>query len=171
MKNSFEIRGSVTAIFVSYKGQILEALIDTDDLGKVEKYPNTWWAHWNKKTKSFYIHGELYKSKSRKRIRLHRWIMDVPEGMTVDHKNHDTLDNRRSSNLRILTNSENLQNKKGACSRSKTGIRCVWWNKERNKYEVRVGCNKKKYFIGYFDDINLAEKEAIKAIKKYLKYA
>ena len=35
-------------------------------------------------------------------IRLHRLIMNAPEGMVVDHLNGDSLDNRRS-NLRVCT--------------------------------------------------------------------
>lgn len=38
--------------------------------------------------------------KSGKTVRLHRLIMDCPEGMVIDHLNGDKLDNRKS-NLRI----------------------------------------------------------------------
>lgn len=42
---------------------------------------------------------------------LHRVIMgDIPAGMEIDHINRNTLDNRRD-NLRIVTRSQNLQNR------------------------------------------------------------
>jgi len=43
-------------------------------------------------------------------VRLHRWIMDAPDGMQVDHINHDKSDNRKQ-NLRICTQAENMCNK------------------------------------------------------------
>jgi len=43
-------------------------------------------------------------------VKMHRWIMDAPKDMQVDHINHDRSDNRRS-NLRLCTQSENNCNK------------------------------------------------------------
>lgn len=40
-------------------------------------------------------------------VLLHRFLMGEPAGMCVDHQNGDTLDNRRSSNLRICTRGQN----------------------------------------------------------------
>lgn len=45
-----------------------------------------------------------------KKIYLHRFLMDSPEGLIVDHINHQTLDNRRE-NLRVVTHSENMKNR------------------------------------------------------------
>lgn len=49
--------------------------------------------------------------KPRRLISLHREITQCPEGLVPDHINHDPLDNRRS-NLRCVTNAENLRNRK-----------------------------------------------------------
>lgn len=43
--------------------------------------------------------------------RLHRIIMDCPDGMIIDHINRDPLDNRKC-NLRICTNQQNIWNRK-----------------------------------------------------------
>ena len=67
-------------------------------------------------------------------IRLHRLIMNCPEGMVVDHLNGDTLDNRKC-NLRICTqldNARNRHNVKGYC-----------YDKSKKKYMVRY--NRKFY--------------------------
>ena len=44
------------------------------------------------------------------KVRLHRMIMNPKESEVVDHINHNTLDNSRE-NLRVCTQSENLQNR------------------------------------------------------------
>lgn len=46
-----------------------------------------------------------------KLVRMHRLILGVREGQTIDHINGDRLDNRRC-NLRICTRSQNNMNKK-----------------------------------------------------------
>jgi hypothetical protein len=50
--------------------------------------------------------------------------MGAPKGMSIDHINHNTLDNRKA-NLRIVTHQQNNTNRNGAYSTSKTGIRGV----------------------------------------------
>jgi len=63
----------------------------------------------------------------KKTIRLHRLIMNAPEGMVVDHKNGNRLDNRRI-NLRVCTiveNSRNVHGAKGYC-----------WDATRRKWLV-----------------------------------
>jgi len=58
-------------------------------------------------------------------VYMHRFLLDAPNGMYVDHINHNTLDNRRA-NLRLVSNQENNANRNGgAYSTSKTGIRGV----------------------------------------------
>lgn len=42
---------------------------------------------------------------------LHRLIMNPPSGMVVDHKNHNTLDCRKS-NLRVVSQADNCKNVK-----------------------------------------------------------
>lgn len=78
--------------------------------------------------------------------RLHRLIMNCPEGMVVDHLNGDKLDNRKC-NLRICTQRENVNNRhnvKGYC-----------YDKAKKKYMVRYN---RKYYGRYE-----TEEEAIRA--------
>jgi hypothetical protein len=90
MKNSYEIRGDVTAIFVEYKGRVLETLIDTTDLEKVLSFPNKW--HVRPKQSGFYVEGHTPRNNyKRTSLVLSRFLFDNPKGLVVDHINHDTL--------------------------------------------------------------------------------
>ena len=113
MKNPYEIRGDITAILLRHRDwTIHEALIDTVDLPRFREYSGTWTAHWCEHTQSYYVECHEPMSGVRgKTIRLHRWLLNAPDDVVVDHINHSGLDNRRC-NLRLLKRSENLHNKR-----------------------------------------------------------
>lgn len=75
-------------------------LVDADDFQFVSS--SRWNLHRSKC-------GRLYAQNGRGL--LARLLLDAPEGMHVDHKNGNTLDNRRC-NLRVCTHSENQWNRK-----------------------------------------------------------
>ncbi len=89
---------------------------------------------------------------------MHREVMGVEDARYVDHRNHNGLDNRRS-NLRIATWAENCWNKRKPISGSSSQFKGVMWDKRRSQWQVQIGHNGKKIFIGYFDD----EQEAARA--------
>lgn len=151
IKNRYEIRGDVTAIFLTHKGVELETLIETADLTKVMAHPGNWRALWSPKGKRFMCFGNKYRGNDRQdTIYLHRYIMDAEPGFDVDHRNHRTLDNRRS-NLRTVTHAQNQQNRKGAETGSASGIRGVRWREEKRKWQARVKLNDREHHVGYFD--------------------
>jgi hypothetical protein len=82
------------------------ALIDDEDYERVS--PLKWGA-----VKSAGSHWYARHAWSRKgkwgSISLHRFILDAPDGMHVDHINGDGLDNRRC-NLRLATQAQNNRN-------------------------------------------------------------
>src|SRR5690349_9172361 len=79
-----------------------------------------------------YSKGPLF----RKTIMLHRFIMNAPEGMEVDHINGDGLDNRRV-NLRLVTKTENLRSRKTFKS-NKTGYKGVVYNPQNGRWKVTI---------------------------------
>lgn len=109
MKNEYRIDGDTTVIFVKHKGQLIEVLIDTEDLDKVKALPITWYARYDKYIRNFYIFGEYKYRYKFNRVLLHRIIMDTPEGLVVDHLNHNTIDNRKC-NLANVTQEANVRN-------------------------------------------------------------
>lgn len=107
------------------------ALVDNDVFYKINKYP---WSYRNGYAVNHKLGG------------MHRYIMNYPKGMVVDHINTETLDNRRI-NLRVCTHLENLWNSNKF--KAKSGLRGVY--KRGNKYEAIITHRRKTYRLGSFD--------------------
>lgn len=172
MKNSYEIRDNTTVIFLKIaNGKILETLIDTSDFEKVDSYPGTWFASWCPKTATYNVYGVTTIKGKRKNFYLHRFLLDAPKGIIVDHINHNTLDNRRS-NLRLVTNAQNMQNRKGPNRNNQSsGHRGVTWDKNRKKWVVKIAPNGKTINLGRFDDKRKAIQVAVQAIAQYMPFS
>lgn len=87
---------------------------------------------------------------------LHRRIAGAQRGREVDHRDGDTLNNRRS-NLRVVThrqNTENLRAGHGAC-----GVRGVTLAKGRYRAQAQV--NGKHLTFGTFDTLEAAAQAAV----------
>jgi len=123
---------------------------------------------WYKRSKKDEIYFERHTPRpNRKHITLHRFIVDCPEGMVVDHINLNTLDNRRS-NLRICSPTENKRNCKKN-KRNSSGFKGVSWNKPWGKWLAYISIDGKNKYLGAFDDKNKAYEAYCKASKKYHK--
>jgi len=103
-----------------------------------------------------------------KNIRLHRLFFYWHNGFLpplVDHKDRNMLNNN-IQNLRELDQSGNRRNankRKGGSSKYKG----VSFNKESNKWESKIMLDKKRIFLGYFDDEDDAGQAYNDAIRKY----
>lgn len=111
----FRIEGDTATIEFE---QGLEATVDTVDAAVVQQLQ--WQVVIHPRTHKPYVYVV-----GRRDISLHRYVMDARPGQIVDHQNRNGLDNRRRANLRFATNQENMQNRKGANTNSKTGVRGV----------------------------------------------
>lgn len=130
------------------------ALISKEDIEKVSNF--TWQLKYTfRKNESFYVVSS--QSNNLKEIKLHRFILDCPDNMVVDHINGNTLDNRRE-NLRITTykiNANNLITKR----KSKSGYRGIILTKS-NKYLVTHS----RVNLGRYNTLE----EALQVKEKYL---
>lgn len=113
---------------------------------------------------SYYGYAACRESEFSPMIYMHRLIMEAPTGMDVDHKNGNTLDNRRS-NLRICTRQENLRNRHKIRGFSK--FKGVRWHKQNRNWRAGIKVDSKDIHIGCFKSEILAAKAYNKAAKKY----
>lgn len=128
-------------------------LVDEGDWPGLSKW--TWHAGGGRNGVWYAIRSVAIKkgdSKSCDLVMMHGQIMDTPDGMETDHRNHDGLDNTRG-NLRVATKSQNLGNTRkyrkagGTSSRFKG----VHWHKAIEKWAALIRCGGRQQTIGYFD--------------------
>lgn len=125
-----------------------EFIIDAEDIEAVSQY---WWY---KKPDQDYIICDLHhKGKLLRRIRLHRFLMNVLDDnrVVVDHINRNPRDCRKS-NMRIATQSQNCLNK-SRHSKNTSGYTGVQYEKSKGKYvaiiqiarvNIRLGSSESK---------------------------
>ncbi|WP_078410266.1 HNH endonuclease [Priestia abyssalis] len=171
MKNEYEIRGDVTAIFVRNKGVTHEALISTHRLQKAKEFPNTWYASWCPLRKAFYVAGHLPRNGGEmKNTSLHRWILGVKDkSIEVDHYDLDPLNNT-DENLREVTKAQNLQNR-SLQSNNTSGYRGVCFHKKLKKWQANLRINGKYTYLGVYETKEEAAEVVKEARKKYMPFS
>lgn len=100
------------------------AIVDDEDFERVSKYK---W-YYNERYAKTTIHY--------KKVYLHKFLMECPKGMQVDHKDGDTLNNQKS-NLRIATPAENTRNRPGD-KNSTSKYKGVSLHKQKDKRNGKI---------------------------------
>lgn len=110
------------------------------------------------------VSGRLWSLSKRRQIQssphlvLHRFITEAPDGMPVDHINHDTLDNRRA-NLRVCTQEQNMANTKVDRKNNTSGFKGVY-RRPNGKFYAIIGGSTKRKHLGCFSS-------AVEAARSY----
>jgi len=105
-----------------------------------------------------------------KRQYMHRLIMDAPDDLEVDHRDHDGLNNRRT-NLRLSTHPQNCQNRR-LPSTSTTKFKGVRWNARTKRYQARIMANGKSRTLGSFEsDFEAAAAYDLAAVELHGQFA
>lgn len=110
--NDYEIKNDIAEVYYEdiNRNRAGSFVIDKEDLEKIKAHK------W-----SIISTGYIVAYKGNRTLMLHRVITDCPDGMEVDHINHDKTDNRKS-NLRVCTRRQNSFNKKAISNTGEYGI-------------------------------------------------
>ena len=134
-------------ILYNNKGEeVARTLIDLEYIDPVKKYK------WHL-AQDGYVH-------SNKIGRLHRYLMNCPGDLVVDHINRNKLDNR-ICNLRVCTQQQNKRNRSIQCNNT-SGVTGVSWVSKYNKWMAQIQINGKSKNLGCFN----TKEEAINARKQ-----
>lgn len=149
---------------IGSKHGYFEIMIDKDDYERVSKL------RWNvnKYTRTGKIYWYIVNGS--KGNLLHRFIMGNPSNkMVVDHKDNNTLDNRKS-NLEVVTRKENCRKAELCVANKGSGYSGIIWYDYHNttpKWKAQITVDYKVIHLGYFTDLDEAIRVRKEAEKKY----
>ena len=149
----------------------LWTIIDIENLEYVTSW--TWYARYNDANNLYYASHTLYDKDTKRAsttIDLQYYLLnrDKDSNISIDHINHNTLDNR-ILNLRKSITKENTKHRSGRNSNNKTGYRNVFFDKRIKKrpYIVQLQIEGKNTRLGSFSNAEEAGKYAEEMRQKY----
>jgi hypothetical protein len=102
---------------------------------------------------------------------IHRFIINPPNDLQIDHIDHDPLNNTRS-NLRIATNSQNHANGLKFRGNKTSRYKGVCWYKNYKKWEAGIMINYKHIKLGYFaSEVEAATAYDMAALKYFREFS
>ena len=127
--------------------QDLSALVDDEDFEFLNQW--TWHAHRQ--------HRSIYAIRNRRtsdglgpqKIRMHRVLLQPPDGLQPDHVNGDGLDNRRA-NLRAVTRGINQANRNRP-NRGRTHDLPIGVYRSRRRFQAQIKIDGHPQYLGSFD--------------------
>lgn len=153
-------------------GQI--AIVDACDYEWLNQW--SWFAVRQSNANTYYARRHLPKQPdgSRPLILMHRLIMGDPDGMFVDHRDHDGLNCRRS-NLRVATAAQNNRNRRKSPIQNLTGVKGVTLSTDRRPevaWRAKISVNGKLIHLGGFPTREeAAEAYRVAAVKYHGEFA
>lgn len=113
--------------------------------------------------------GYLMTMDKKKNVKMHRLIMNCPDGLEVDHIGHrvnggGTENDNRKINLRVCEHHQNCSNR--LSGKNSSGVIGVNWT-NFNKWKASICTNGNIIILGYFDNFDDAVKIRKEAEQKY----
>ncbi len=126
-------------------------IVDASDYEWLTQWP--WYA--------FHSRGKFYAARFRRvsepdkpiMILMHRELTNY-EGEETDHRDRDTLNNRRK-NLRPCSRSQNQWNR-GSQQLNTSGYKGVSWSKQNKKWQAQTSQNGTKIHLGHYPTKEMA---------------
>lgn len=119
------------------------ALVDAEDYERIAEF--TWHACENSSGLVWYASAHVRVLRPRRKVQMHRLIMNASEGQQIDHKNLNGLDNRKC-NLRFATSSQNQANRPGT---GIVGFKGVYPTKD-GKFTSSLAAHGNYFYLGTF---------------------
>jgi AP2 domain-containing protein/HNH endonuclease len=145
--NFIVVEGDISYVYLT-KGY--KTVIDTCDVDHVSK--RVWHALVHKTKGKTYVYASTNVKRDDGTVfiyGLHRYIMDAPKGINVDHRDGGTLNNTRG-NIRLATHSQNMKNRRLHTNNS-SGYKGVCFRPESNKWAARITTDGKRQRLGSFN--------------------
>jgi hypothetical protein len=146
-------------------GDGLFTIVDPDIYYAIGRFK---WSACGRNDDSLYV-ARILKKTEFGRIKyayLHREIMNPPKGLLVDHRNGDSLDNRRA-NLRLATHSQNIHNRRKIKTKTASIYIGVFFDKRMDKWGAKIRFQNKRIYLGSFKSEIDAAKAYDAAAKKH----
>lgn len=166
MKNKWKLIDNEAIMYIQRRnGERHEVLLDDFDMYRLFHLGYTWHVHGN--TEALPYVGTSIEGK---KTQLHRYILNAPEDVLVDHINGNPLDNRKK-NLRLVDHKGNAQNRTRLSSHNTSGYRGVWYDEKSEMWKVSIGIDNKQLDFGSYADINIANYVAMMARKNLMPHS
>lgn len=149
-----------TANTTTDKGHLI--IVDLCDAELLEGHCWSSFRHASRENGSVYAVASI---KGKKGVRLHRLITNAPKGVFVDHRNGNTLDNRRS-NLRLVTVKQNNHGFKKKATGATSRFMGVSWLAPNRKWAAQIGHDGGVKRLGLYLDEREAARAYDSAVRK-----
>lgn len=140
---------------IHLSGKSHACLVDDEDFDRLAKHSWCLLRGGGNKQR-LYAQANVKISGKWKRVLMHRFILNAPDGVKIDHEDNNGLNNQKG-NLRYATRNQNQHNSGPRGGRSR--FKGVSWSKVSSKWVAQICSNNVRKYLGLFVD----EEEAARA--------
>jgi hypothetical protein len=110
------------------------------------------------------------KNRTAHRVSYELHYGPIPDGLQIDHACRNRLC-VNPDHLRAVRDGENKQNLANVNARSRSGVRGVSWFARYGKWMAKTTLAGKQYYLGYFDDLQEAERVVSEWRREHMPYS